>query len=116
MLSSSERIVGISGLLVAGLFAVRTRLMGQQAGKLCVFEGSMQKRTNNIEIRGSLVERALRLEWLSAAWMLTEAGVAIGSSIAAHSLALVAFGADSVIELLSRAFAVLALDSRAPLG
>lgn len=33
--------------------------------------------------------------------MLLEAGVAIGSGIVAHSLTLIAFGADSVIELLS---------------
>jgi len=67
-----------------------------------VFEGGpMQERANNIEIRSSLVQRALRLEWLTVAWMLIEAGVAICSGIAAHSLTLIAFGADSVIELLS---------------
>lgn len=35
--------------------------------------------------------------------MLVEAAVAIGSGIIAHSITLVAFGADSVIELLSAA-------------
>jgi len=54
-----------------------------------------------LERRGGLVEQALRLEWLTAAWMLIEAAVAISSGIAAHSLTLIAFGADSVIELLS---------------
>jgi hypothetical protein len=33
--------------------------------------------------------------------MLIEATVAIGSGVAAHSLTLIAFGADSIIELLS---------------
>src|SRR5579884_3056758 len=47
------------------------------------------------------VHRALRLEWLTVAWMVVEATVAIGSGIRAHSLVLEAFGADSVIELLS---------------
>lgn len=48
-----------------------------------------------------LVRRAFRLEWLTAAWMTLEAAVALGAGIAARSLTLVAFGADSVIELLS---------------
>ncbi len=41
------------------------------------------------------------LEYFTIAWMVVEAAVAIGSGIAAHSVTLVAFGADSVIELLS---------------
>lgn len=47
------------------------------------------------------VRNGLRLEGLSIAWMVAEAAVAIGAGIAAGSLLLVAFGADSVIELLS---------------
>lgn len=47
------------------------------------------------------VNWALRLEWLTLAWMTVEAGVAIGAGVAAHSLVLEAFGADSIIELLS---------------
>jgi divalent metal cation (Fe/Co/Zn/Cd) transporter len=47
------------------------------------------------------LRRALRLEWLTIAWMLVEAGVAIGAGVAAGSLVLEAFGADSVIELIS---------------
>lgn len=51
--------------------------------------------------RRELIDRALRLEWLTTGWMVAEAGIAIGSGIAARSLTLIAFGADSVIELLS---------------
>jgi divalent metal cation (Fe/Co/Zn/Cd) transporter len=51
--------------------------------------------------RSNLVRRAFRLEWLTAAWMAVEAAVAIGSGIAAQSLSLIAFGADSLIELAS---------------
>jgi hypothetical protein len=47
--------------------------------------------------RASLVRQALRIEWFTAAWMVIEAAVTIGSGVAAHSLSLVAFGADSVI-------------------
>ena len=51
--------------------------------------------------RSDLVRRAFRLEWLTAAWMAVEAAVAIGSGISAQSLSLIAFGADSLIELAS---------------
>ncbi len=51
--------------------------------------------------RADLVRRALRWEWLTAAWMAIEATVAIASGILAGSLSLIAFGADSLIELAS---------------
>ena len=51
--------------------------------------------------RRELIARALRLEWITLGWMLIEAAVAIGSGIVAHSLTLIAFGADSLIELAS---------------
>jgi divalent metal cation (Fe/Co/Zn/Cd) transporter len=54
-----------------------------------------------VKDRRTLIDEALRLEWLTAGWMLIEAAVAIGAGAAAHSLTLIAFGADSVIELLS---------------
>jgi divalent metal cation (Fe/Co/Zn/Cd) transporter len=47
------------------------------------------------------VDRALRLEWLTVGWMTVEAVVSLVAGVAAHSLVLEAFGADSVIELLS---------------
>ena len=45
-------------------------------------------------------ERAVLIR-LSIAWMVIEGAIAIGSGIIAHSLLLVAFGIDSVIELAS---------------
>lgn len=53
--------------------------------------------------RDRLVRQAFRLEWLTAGWMAVEAAVAIGSGVAARSLTLIAFGADSIVELLSAA-------------
>jgi divalent metal cation (Fe/Co/Zn/Cd) transporter len=44
---------------------------------------------------------ALRLEAATAAWMLVEGVLAIGAGYAARSVALTAFGFDSVIELMS---------------
>jgi len=60
--------------------------------------------------RPDLVQRAFRLELFTAAWMLIEAAVAIGSGIAAHSLSLIAFGADSLIELASAGVLLWRLD------
>ncbi len=51
--------------------------------------------------RGALIRTAFELEWLTVAWMVIEAAVAIGAGIAARSLLLLAFGIDSVIELAS---------------
>lgn len=60
--------------------------------------------------RTHLVRGALRLEWFTAGWMLIEAAVAIGSGVAAHSLSLIAFGADSLIELASAGVLLWRLD------
>jgi hypothetical protein len=47
------------------------------------------------------LRRALRLEAWTLAWMAVEAAASLGTGIAARSLLLIAFGADSSIELLS---------------
>ncbi len=54
-----------------------------------------------VDRRAALVREAFRLEYLTIAWMVIEAGVAIGSGIVARSVTLIAFGIDSVIELAS---------------
>ena len=54
-----------------------------------------------MEPREGLIKKAFWLEWATAFWMLVEATVAVGAGIAAQSLTLIAFGADSIIELLS---------------
>jgi divalent metal cation (Fe/Co/Zn/Cd) transporter len=51
--------------------------------------------------RRPLVREAFRLEWITIGWMGIEAVVAIGSGMASGSLVLLAFGLDSVIELIS---------------
>src|ERR1700722_13614882 len=51
--------------------------------------------------REVLIRKAFWLEWLRVAWRVIEAAVAIGAGISAGSLSLIAFGADSVIELMS---------------
>lgn len=56
--------------------------------------------------RPRLIRRGVSLEVFTLAWMTVEAAVAVGAGIAAGSVALVAFGIDSVIEFVA-AFVVL---------
>ena len=51
--------------------------------------------------RTPLIQYAFRLEWLTIGWMSIEAVVALISGVAAGSLVLIAFGLDSIIELIS---------------
>ena len=49
----------------------------------------------------ALIKQAFQFEWLTVSWMVIEAAVAIGAGVTAGSLVLLAFGLDSVIELIS---------------
>ena len=51
--------------------------------------------------RDRLVRRARQLAWLGIGWHGVEAAVAIGAGLAASSIALIGFGADSLIESLA---------------
>jgi divalent metal cation (Fe/Co/Zn/Cd) transporter len=48
--------------------------------------------------RRKLVARARMLAWLGIAWHVAEATIAIAAGLAASSIALIGFGADSLIE------------------
>lgn len=51
--------------------------------------------------RGGLVRRGIALEIFSLSWMTVEAAVAVAAGLAAGSVALMAFGIDSVIEFVA---------------
>jgi divalent metal cation (Fe/Co/Zn/Cd) transporter len=51
--------------------------------------------------RAALMRRAKLLAWGGNAWHLVEFAVAVGAGIAAGSIALIGFGADSLIEVFS---------------
>jgi hypothetical protein len=51
--------------------------------------------------REELHRRGLRLEWFTVAWNMVEGVVAIGAGLVTGSVSLVAFGADSCIEVIS---------------
>ncbi len=53
--------------------------------------------------RASLVRLGLWIESFTVVWMVLEGALSIGAGLVAHSALLVAFGLDSVIELLSGA-------------
>ncbi len=56
---------------------------------------------NQTTDRQLLVKEAFLLEWITVAWMTIEAAVALASGVLAHSITLLAFGLDSLIELAS---------------
>lgn len=54
-----------------------------------------------MSVQAMQVKKGINIEIVSILWMIIEAAVAIGAGVAAHSLALTAFGADSIIELVA---------------
>jgi divalent metal cation (Fe/Co/Zn/Cd) transporter len=67
----------------------------------------------------SSTDAAHKVVWLQAitlVWMLVECGVSLYGAVAAHSPALLAFGADSFVELLSATVVLLAIAPSFPLS
>jgi divalent metal cation (Fe/Co/Zn/Cd) transporter len=61
---------------------------------------------------------ALKVVWLQGitlVWMLVECGVSLYGAVTAHSVALLAFGADSFVEVLSATVVMLAIAPSFPL-
>ncbi len=54
-----------------------------------------------VETRSDLLQRALRLEWLSIGWNVLEGLIAVAAALAAGSVALLGFGIDSFVESAS---------------
>jgi divalent metal cation (Fe/Co/Zn/Cd) transporter len=55
------------------------------------------------------------LQRITLVWMLVECGVSLYAAVTAHSPALLAFGADSFVELLSATVVLLAIAPSSPL-
>ena len=62
------------------------------------------------------VRRGVRIEVVTVLWMVIEAAVSIGAGIVAHSILLIAFGIDSVIELISGGVLLWRLSAEAARG
>jgi divalent metal cation (Fe/Co/Zn/Cd) transporter len=67
-----------------------------KSGELPILRADPSSATRS---RASLVRRARLLAWVGLAWHGIEAAVAIGAGVIAGSVALIGFGADSLIEL-----------------
>ena|SRR5579862_4374421 len=97
---------------------VRVRKVGNRYN--CMFHGrySQMMPIHAMAIRANRIRAALRLEGLTLAWMVIEASGSIGASVMAHSVLLLAFGVDSIIELASAGllFSRLAREARAAPG
>ena len=55
----------------------------------------------SVSTQTAALRLGIRVEWLTVAWMIVEAAVSVAAGVAAGSIALIAFGADSVIELVA---------------
>ncbi len=53
------------------------------------------------ERHGQMVRRARQLAWLGIGWHIAEAAIAIAAGLAATSIALIGFGADSLVETMA---------------
>ncbi|MFZ1009405.1 MAG: cation transporter [Candidatus Sulfotelmatobacter sp.] len=60
----------------------------------------------------SAIRRVQRIQTMTILWMSVEAGASLSAAWRAHSAALVAFGGDSAIELLSAAVVLWRFNSR----
>jgi hypothetical protein len=104
LLARSNRITWFSPAISPPAYSNRGEAQGKMTDAVAV------------EGRAALVREAFRLEYLTMGWMVVEAGVAIGSGIAAHSVTLLAFGIDSVIELASAGVLIWRLSVELRLG
>jgi len=53
--------------------------------------------------KGASLRSGIRIEWASVSWMIVEAAAALLAGAMARSVALIAYGADSIIELVAGA-------------
>jgi divalent metal cation (Fe/Co/Zn/Cd) transporter len=78
---------------------VRRRHHAPAARRRCRTRGDL-RRHPELLVRG-LEQRGRRLEYATTAWNVLEAFIAIAAGLAANSLALVAFGLDSCVEVFA---------------
>lgn len=74
-------------------------MMQRVAGCLALIIRSMS--STGLADSQAVIRRIIRIQTITVAWMTVEAVCALGAAWRAHSPALLAFGGDSAIELLS---------------
>ena len=78
----------------------------------------IESKSHGVATCSSTLQSARTVVWLQSItliWMLFECGVSLYAAVSAHSSALLAFGADSLIELLSATVVLLAIVPSFPL-
>ena len=80
----------------------------------------MQTNVRDASCRSCAVPAALPrqvawLQWITLTWMMLECGGSLWAAAQAHSVALLAFGADSLVEMLSATVVLLQFLPRFPL-
>ena len=79
----------------------RMENLGKSCEDACCVPSPLILPTKSAVDRRPLIRDAFRLEWLTIGWMVIEAIVATAAGVASGSLVLIAFGLDSVVELIS---------------
>jgi len=80
---------------------MRMENLGEPCEDACCVPPPLILPTKPAVDRRPLIREAFRLEWLTIGWMVIEAVVATAAGVASGSLVLIAFGLDSVVELIS---------------
>lgn len=89
------------------MLAAGSRTESESGSKVLSEFVELQKRKPPESVkRAGLVRRAKLLVWLGVGWHGIEASIAVGAGVAAGSIALIGFGADSLIEAVA-GFALL---------
>src|SRR6267378_3919798 len=79
----------------------QTSCEGCQVAQECETAASCCCPTTHQSWRKLRISRGIKIEYISTAWMLIEVVGSIGVGLFARSFALLAFGGDSLIEILS---------------
>src|SRR5215213_1903919 len=69
-----------------------------EGGRMSTQPMQLGRRPQKPAERERLVRRAKQLAWLGVGWHGVEAAIAVGAGLVAGSIALIGFGADSLIE------------------
>jgi divalent metal cation (Fe/Co/Zn/Cd) transporter len=64
-------------------------------------EGDASEDAGRYDERHEALHRGTRVEWATVVWNLGEFFITVGLGVAAHSLAMIAFGLDSLIEVFA---------------
>ena len=79
----------------------RVENLGEPCEEACCVPSPLILPVKPVVARRPLIREAFRLEWLTIGWMAIETIVATAAGVASGSLVLIAFGLDSVVELIS---------------